>query len=339
MTALQEYQRLECTGLWRDRPDGQRRDVLISFGDATLVVSDAKNLRALTHWSLPAVVRLNPGKRPARYAPAVDAGEELEIEDESMIAAISKVHRLIEARRPHPGRLRSVLLGTGAVLLLGLTLIWLPAALIDHTATALPLTKRQEIGHAALADLSRVTGTPCSSPEGQAALARLRDRLLGDEGELHVLSEGLTRSLTLPGGIILLSRSLIEGQETPDALAGEVLAAAETPTAEKAMSDLLRYVGLSATIRLLTSGDLPSGSLKDYGQTLLARPQGRPSDTALIARFAAAGIASTPYAYSLDPTGESTLALIEADPQKTGAAIEPILSDADWVALQSICQN
>jgi len=28
MTALEQYQRLEATGLWRDAPDSQRREVL-----------------------------------------------------------------------------------------------------------------------------------------------------------------------------------------------------------------------------------------------------------------------------------------------------------------------
>ncbi|MCB2149812.1 MAG: hypothetical protein KDE06_00400, partial [Rhodobacteraceae bacterium] len=100
MTALPEYQRLESTGLWRASPDGQRREVLVVFGDATLVISDTRTAAALAHWSLPAVIRLNPGKRPALFAPGAEAGEELEIEDATMIAAIGKVHRLIEARRP-----------------------------------------------------------------------------------------------------------------------------------------------------------------------------------------------------------------------------------------------
>ena len=33
MTALKEYQRLECTGLWKETSDSQRREVLVSFGE------------------------------------------------------------------------------------------------------------------------------------------------------------------------------------------------------------------------------------------------------------------------------------------------------------------
>ena len=54
MTALKEYDRLECTGLWRSGPADQRREVAVSFGEATLVLTDMQN-RALAHWSLAAI--------------------------------------------------------------------------------------------------------------------------------------------------------------------------------------------------------------------------------------------------------------------------------------------
>ena len=64
MTALSDYQRLEAPGVWRPSPDAQRRDVIVSLGDATLVLSDQKDA-ALAHWSLAAVERRNPGRMPA----------------------------------------------------------------------------------------------------------------------------------------------------------------------------------------------------------------------------------------------------------------------------------
>ena len=61
-TALTEYARLESGGLWKAGPDAQRREVVVSFGEATLVLSDTAG-RPLTHWSLPAVERL-----PSRHS-------------------------------------------------------------------------------------------------------------------------------------------------------------------------------------------------------------------------------------------------------------------------------
>lgn len=92
-------------GLWRPDPQAQKREVVVSFGDATLMMADVRSLQPLAHWSLPATRRRNPGAMPAIYSPDDAAGEELEIADDTMVAAIAKVHAIIAARQPHPGRL------------------------------------------------------------------------------------------------------------------------------------------------------------------------------------------------------------------------------------------
>ena len=60
-TALKKYARLEASALWRAHPDDQRKEVIISIGDATLMISDMRD-QAITHWSLAVVKRANPGK-------------------------------------------------------------------------------------------------------------------------------------------------------------------------------------------------------------------------------------------------------------------------------------
>ena len=89
MTALKEYERLECTGLWKETSDSQRREVLVSFGENSLILRDTTET-ALSHWSLPAIQRINEEKLPAVYKPGPDALETLEIDDETMIEAIGK---------------------------------------------------------------------------------------------------------------------------------------------------------------------------------------------------------------------------------------------------------
>ena len=74
MTVLKQYQRLETFGIWHASPKEQRRDVIVSLGDATLTISDGK-MQALSHWSLPAILRLNPGERPACFGPGPDIPE------------------------------------------------------------------------------------------------------------------------------------------------------------------------------------------------------------------------------------------------------------------------
>ena len=92
MTALTQYSRLEATALWRQTPEAQRREVIVSIGDATLVIANI-NDQALTHWSLAAVVRANPTVSPAVFHPDGDPrvyNLEEKMEDIKNIAEIIK---------------------------------------------------------------------------------------------------------------------------------------------------------------------------------------------------------------------------------------------------------
>ncbi|KMK66321.1 hypothetical protein [Puniceibacterium sp. IMCC21224] len=339
MTALNEYQRLEATGLWRPTPDAQRREVVVSLGDATLTISDTSD-RVLAHWSLAAVARLNKGQRPAIFHPDGDSGETLELDDAEsvMIDGIEKVRRVIDRRRPRPGKLRFVATGGFALAIAGLALFWLPNALLQHTVKVVPMVKRDEIGLALQDRISRVAGQPCAAAEAVVPLRHLASRILGEQrsNDLVVLREGVRRAAHLPGGIILLNRALVEDPEDPDVTAGYVLVEAVRASRRDPLEGLLRHAGLLASLQLLTTGVLPDAALDQYAEALLtAEPQPLSPDI-LIPAFAAAELRTTPYAYAEDITGESTLPLIEADPRAVEGS-SAVLSDADWVRLQGIC--
>jgi hypothetical protein len=340
MTALKKYQKLESSGLWRDAADAQRREVVVAFGEASLILSDPRTGNPLAHWSLPAVLRINPGARPALYAPDSGAeAETLEIEDATMIGAIETVRGAIDHARARPGRLRSGVTAAAVISAIFLCVLWLPQALITRTAAMVPDSKRAEIGRMALGDETRVTGLPCAQPLGLHAAGRLSDRVLGvGGGQILFVRDGVRTAAHLPGNIILLSRHLVEDQDGPDAAAGFALAEKLRAEMDDPLVPLLRHAGLVATFRLLTSGELPAGALDGYAETALpAEPAALP-DPLLLERFRSAGIASSPYAYAVDPSGETVLGLIEADPFRN-AAPPPILPDGEWISLQTICQD
>lgn len=338
MTALSRYHRLEASGLWRDGPDGQRREVVVALGEATLVIATSAGT-ALAHWSLSAIVRLNPGQMPAIYAPGAEAGERLELADRDMLAAIDTVRHAIDRRRPHPGRLRLALLAVFSLLALGLAVFWLPGALTRQAVAMLPEASRAQIGRALLDEITQLAGPACTTPIGAPARDRLAAEVFPDAPpRLVILRDTVPATLALPGGILVADAGLVEHHETPEVLAGYLLAEDVRQARADPMLALMRDAGILATLRLMTQGSLAEDVLHAHAATLLGRPRPMVADDALLPRFAAAGLASTPYAYARDISGESVIGLIEADPMR-GRTPRRLISDADWVALQDICMR
>jgi len=198
------------------------------------------------------------------------------------------------------------------------------------------------LGAALRRQLTRATGPACADPAGSAALARLAARLPDAQGRvptLFVVRDGVQTALPLPGGTVLLAASVVEDHDSPDVVAGHVLAAGLQAQRTDPLDRLLAYSGISASFRLLTTGSLPESTLQAYAEHLATTPLPQPPMEALISAFARAGLPSTPYARALDQTGENTLPLIEADPFTTTPPANMALSDGDWLRLQAICGN
>lgn len=339
MTALTQYSRLEATALWRQTPEVQRREVIVSIGDATLVITNI-NDQALTHWSLAAVVRANHGASPAIFHPDGDPGETLEFfEDEAeMVKAIEKLRLNIARRRPRKGRLRVGILMLSLITIAALGVFWLPNAMLTHTLSIVPEVKRVQIGDKLLSYIKTMTGPPCNDPAGQASLNVLSKRLFepAQDPQLTVVPSSLSGTLHLPGQRILIGRTLVEDPEEPEVLAGYILAEATRMGQEDPLHNLLKHAGSIETFRLLTTGMLGEDSLKAFAEFTLMAPQVAVNQHALLARFKAAKVHSSPYTYTLDTNDKKSLALIEDDPFiKSNTPV--VLSDADWVKVQNIC--
>ena len=336
MTALDKYVRLESGGLWRPEPGGQRRDVTISFGDATLVISDGAG-RPLAHWSLPALERQNPGENPAIYAPDEDASEIIEVTDETMVAAIEEVRAALAKARPKPGKLRHWITGGIIAATLALTIFWLPGALTRQTLAVVPAPKRVEIGATMLGYMQADTGAACQEPRADAAADRLAQRLFGVEttAQIVVVPDLAQGAVALPGGLIVIDYGLLRASDDPAAAAGYVLASHAAVTHSDPLEKILQDGGLGVTFRLLTTGDIPAETLQSSAQTLVAATTMQIDPDRLWDLFAVTQIPQAPYLAVADArTG--TMPDLADDP--LGAAdLRPVLRDSDWVSLQNIC--
>lgn len=353
MTALHQYSQLEAAGLWRSDPQAQARDVVVGLRKATIVLLDPKSEMPLTQWSLPAIQRLAQAEGKVTYTPHPDGHETLELDDATMIAALERVRTVLERRRKRPGRLRSMAMGASLVVALAACIAWVPLRLYDFTAQRLPDAVRREISAMVLRDLSTISGSACARPSGLEAAHALAHRLApqpprpqtgaaapdspatprpGQPPEIIILREGLTVPTPLPDGTILLPYAMVEQLDDPDTLAGLVLAARESARQADPVQGTLRYAGIAATFRLLSSGALPEDALQGYAMQLIQQPATPLPDQSLLAAFAQVQITPLPYASFAMRQGLTTLP--RSAPQQSDP---PVLDDAAFLALQYIC--
>jgi hypothetical protein len=337
VTAVAQYQRLETTGLWRVG-SAQRREVVVALGDASLTLRDPHSDMALAHWSLPALVRARGNDSAddgaVLFRPGPDSDEVLEISDPDMIAALDRVGRVVRAAAPRPGHLRRILTVSVVAAVAGAVAYLGPPVVVRQTAGAVPQTEREAIAQSVLTDLSTLTGAPCAAAAGSAALAGLGDRLLGQGHRIVILRAGLTAPLALPDGSVALPVAML-GHDSPHLLAGAALAARQQAAVDDPLIPVLSHAGVGATLRLMTSGRLPVGAIAGYGEVVLRQAQAAPDNLPLLAAMQAAGVSPAPYGWWRDPTGVSTLTLIEA----ARGTEAPLMSPADWQALRTICDG
>ncbi len=257
MTALDRYVRLEATGIWREGPDAPPREVVVSFGKATLVLTDPADA-PLGHWALAGVQLIGRGDGGTVYAMGGDGAETLTIQDAEMVAAIEEVRRELPAwpsaaAAPAPRR-RGRLVGL-LVLLAGLTALAAAVPqMLGRLATAtVPPEQAEEFGDRILLALIEAGGAPCADPPGQRVVERIAATVLrAPVPPVRVIDLGGGIGAALPGGTILLDRSAVSAPAQAADLAQWIagIAAGADPVAE-----MMRAAGPAANLRHVLTGD------------------------------------------------------------------------------------
>jgi hypothetical protein len=263
MTALDRYVRLEAVGLWREAPDAEPREVVVSFGKTTLLLTDLDE-RPLGHWALAGVRVL--GEEPGGGTVyAMSAGETLTICDRDMVAAIAAVRR----RLPGPERPRRRLpLGPIlAIALLAAALAWGPRLVRTAAAALIPPEQAEEIGDRMLIALMEKHGAPCDAPEGERVLGRLAAVLVpAAPPRLRVMDLRRTPVVAaLPGGTVIIDRETA-ATAAPEDLAGRVAQA----VAADPVRALVDHAGLAAAIRYVLSGRFDERTLARAAESATA---------------------------------------------------------------------
>ena len=305
----------------------------------SLVFLDPRSKTTLAHWALDALVRRKSAPDIVVLSPSAQDDESLELTLGVTANKLTEMIDLMTASRPKPGRLRGFVVTVATLGIVGLALIVGPSVLISHTASVVPSMVRRDIGALALADLTRLTGSTCTSEVGQAAVQTFMSRLFAAQGaNLVVVRTGVDRIRTLPGPLFVVERAMLESSIGPEALAGYLLAEFAKAQVQDPLVLLLRYVGVVPSFKLLTTSNLPQKALTGYGEAFLRQKEPDVADVVVLPLFSAANISTAAYVKSQKSLGKSELYLSAHDPYARGSELS-IMTDGEWISLQDICTD
>lgn len=259
MTALDAFDRLEATGIWRLRPEDEGIDVLVAFGEATVTftkIEDGLDV-PLTHWSLGAIKKLSDTENDAVYGLRGVDTETLTVSDQTLREALDKV--LEQGGGPKHSRSTRSRFWIFPILLalLALGYFFIPGV-VHKTALRMISPERAAILAGEMVPMiEERTGPACTSPEANKILSNLADRLHpGDPIELRVHDLGDANVISLPGGLVLLDRRVVEQASSPEQIAAWAALGIAGIAQSSAISGLFERDGLVDGLRFLATGHL-----------------------------------------------------------------------------------
>lgn len=331
MPILDRYERLEAAGIWREHPGAEPREVIVTFGHTTLMLSDTRE-RLLGHWALAGIQILSEDGGSVTYAMDDEGWETLTLRDRQMIDAIAGIFRevALPARAAPARRVPWGLLVWGAALA-GLAAM-APDAIENQAVRMVSPEQATELGDRVLITLMEQGGGLCREPEGTRALDRLAERIAPEDPalRLRVLSLGGPGAAALPGDTILIDRQIVTGAANASEVAGWIALGLQRDPVRAVFAES----GVLADARYIFTGDMPPApQLGRIAEILLGPPApGELNDA--IDLLERRGIATGPF---LAAILERSDAALPGEGAAATAVSEPLLSDQQWVALAGIC--
>jgi len=295
----------------------------------------------------------------------------LTLTDAGTIARLRRLCPDLDKRDLHPGTWgRIAKRGALAVAAVGLILFVILPRMADTLSDLIPIEREIAFGKAVTAQMEqalgagRAGGLTCDDPDGQAALARMLDRLtagreLQYDLQVVVFDHEMVNAFAAPGGQVVILRGLLDEASGADAVAAVLAHEIGHVERRDATRHALRAAG-SAGVLSMVLGDVTGGAFAVFlGERLIQSSYSREAEAGAD-RFAlemlnAARVDSSGMAEFFDHIGEmegTGLSLPEylashppsadrAEAARRNADIQertaPVLSAADWQALKAIC--
>jgi Zn-dependent protease with chaperone function len=346
-----------------DGTSSRRHAATLVFADALEIIVDGE-IRAKWPWaeirradSAPGTLRVS-----CQSAPVL---ARLEIRDPALAAELTLRAGNLDAH--HLGR-RGVAKIVGwslaAVASIVLVVLYGVPLAADRLAPLVPESFERRFGDVAEQQVKLIFGDKvCRSPAGQAAFDKLVTTLRNAGGldtsvQSAVVSSEIPNALALPGGKIFVFDSLIAKATSPDEIAGVIAHELGHLKHRDNMRGLIYNGGTSFLIGLLFGDITGSSAVIFASRTLVTSSYSREAETAadtfsidvmkklgrppkamgeLMLRVTGKEGGRGLTIISTHPLTEDRLARMSREDQTARGA--PLLTDAEWQALKSICGN
>ncbi|MCH2165858.1 MAG: M48 family metallopeptidase [Marinovum sp.] len=296
----------------------------------------------------------------------------LVIDDAEMIAWLKDSRPDLYRADVRSGTGKKILRNTGLALgAVALMLFVILPAMANTLARIIPLEREVAFGKSITGQMERFLGGTeigdlhCNAPEGVAALQAMTATLTDGEDigyDLNVLvfDHSMTNAFAAPGGQVVLLRGLLEDAPGPDAVAGVLAHEIAHVVYRDPTRVALRTVGSAGLLSLLI-GDVTGGAVmvllaEQVLNSSYSRDAETQADTYAIDALTRVGVSTDGFAQFFDLIKElqgdiSIPEILASHPDTDGRSARSaenaatqsntrqIITDAQWVALQSICDG
>lgn len=323
------YIRFEASGIWRENAETPPRDVIVSLGERTLVLSDLGD-RILGHWARAGLTPLRTEGETTVYTLSAESGETLAIGDRQMNVEISgRTHdaQVSPRKRRKRPRLGLILAASFSIGLSATLASFAPGAMRHQTLRLIQPGQAAELSDRILLILMDKGAQPCRHPTGERNVNRLTATLAAP-GETPVRTRVMdladASAARLPDGSVIVSQSAVAAARVPEDLAA-VLAVA---LARDPLETLVNSMGPVDHMVYFLTADLRPTTLDDAARAALA-PATSDEMAAAATRLEALGLSTG--AEGEERSGDDKVRLLSGT---SASALEAI----NWASIKRICR-
>ena len=259
MTAIEKYTRLEALGQWKESPDQPAREVVVSFENETLVLSNLDE-KPLCHWAMAATFRISLDGSKAIYTPDTEGFETLEIDDAQMVEAIAQVSSAAVTTTPRTPWLRWIFLLFLVTTIAAISFA-APAIMRGQAVRMTGPESARKLG----SDMISTLGVQiCREPRADAARELFLSRVFPDGRSLLIVAKNQPQSGVFPGRIILIGGQTLQQLQSPEDLADLVTALVDESSNK--VQQLFETSSVKELFVYITSGEISNSHLSTAAQ-------------------------------------------------------------------------